>query len=379
MIRIINQAVLPKAFLASGLAAGIKKSGKLDLALFYSQTPAKAAALFTTNKIVAAPLIVCKKYLQHNKNFRAIVVNSGNANCFTGQAGIGDAQKMSALTAKALVVKNQEVLVSSTGVINKRLPMEKIRNSIPALARSLSDNGIDQAKAAIMTTDTFAKEKTARFSIGGKTVTICGVAKGAGMIAPTMATMLSFILTDAAITQKALQKALSMCVERSFNCITVDGCMSTNDSVIILANGAAGNKVIDKGANFDTFVNALYAICLDLAKMCVQDGEGATKFIEIKVSAAKNADDARRAALAIANSNLFKTAVFGENQNFGRIAAAVGASGASVSEIDLKFKVSPLKKRNVYVQVYLGKGKSSATVYTSDLTPEYIKINAEYN
>ena len=286
-----------------------------------------------------------------------------------------------------LGINPRDILVNSTGIIGKMLPIDKILNALPKLVAGLSQEGVDKAKKAIMTTDTFAKEITAKINIGNKAVTICGVAKGAGMIAPDMvhpersrgATMLAFIFTDANITQRALDIALKESVNNSFNCITVDGCMSTNDSVMLLSNGAAGNITIDAGKNLVLFLNALNTVCLELAKMIVKDAEGATKFIQICVDKAKNFTQAKKAALYIANSNLFKTAIYGENPNFGRIAAAVGASGIDVREEDLKIKASPLNKKDIYICVSINRGESSATVYTSDLTPEYIKINAEYN
>jgi len=379
MMRVQTKAILPIGFLASGVYSGIKKSGKPDLGLFYSRVPAKASCKFTTNTILAAPLIICKKYLQKNKKFQAIIVNSGNANCFTGNAGIVDAEATAKAAALELNIKKQGVLVSSTGIIGRRLPIAKIKRAIPELVAGLSESGIDKAKKAILTTDTFAKEISVKFNLGDKVITISGVAKGAGMIAPDMATMLAFILTDANITQDALNKALGICVGNSFNCITVDGCMSTNDSVIVLANGTADNALIDTGKNFNAFVNALGIACLELAKMIVKDAEGATKFIQIKVTKARNFEEARKVALNIANSNLFKTAMFGENPNFGRIAAGAGASGVHVREKDLKVKVSALNKRNINVEVSIKRGNASCVVYTSDLTPEYVKINAEYN
>lgn len=379
MTIIFKKAILPKGFKASGVASGIKKAGKLDLALFYSDFLAKSACLFTTNKIIAAPLKINKQHLKAGKSFKAIIVNSGNANCFTGKAGMKDAL----ITAKSLAAELREkkgnILVNSTGIIGKRLPVEKIKKAIPGLVGSLSVSGIDKAKKAIMTTDTFAKEITAKFNLGGKMVTICGVAKGAGMIAPNMATMLAFIMTDADITQNALNKALKASVEKSFNCITVDGCMSTNDSVMLLANGAANNSLIASGKDFAIFLMALKIVCLELAKMVIKDGEGASKFIQIKVRDAKSFQEARIIALAIANSNLFKTAVYGENPNFGRIAASIGACGVDIKEENLKIKVSSLDKKEVFIDVAIKRGKSCAVVYTSDLTPEYIRINAEYN
>jgi glutamate N-acetyltransferase/amino-acid N-acetyltransferase len=379
MIKIYKKAVLPQGFKANGIASGIRKLKKLDLALLYSLVPAKAACLFTTNKIQAAPIQISKRYLRENKKVRAIIVNSGNANCFTGAAGLRDAQEVSGALGNALGIKKKSILVSSTGIIGKRLPVQKIKKVIPGLIAGLSAGGIAKAKRAIMTTDTFAKELTVKFDIAGRRVTLCGIAKGAGMIAPDLATMLCFILTDANITQKAIEKALKIAVDNSFNCITVDGCMSTNDTVAILANAACGNDLIDTGKHFNLFVKVLSLVCLELAKMIVRDAEGATKFIRITVGQAKNFSEAKKAALGIANSNLFKTAVYGQNPNFGRIASAAGASGADLKEKDLKIKVSPLNKKEIDVCVSLNRGDSSAVVYTSDLTPRYIKINAEYN
>ena len=377
---IYRKAILPLGFKANALACGLKKSGKLDLALFYSQNPAKAVCLFTANKIQAAPLKVNKKYLKINKHFKAVIANSGNANCFTGIAGLKDAQDMSLFVAKTLGIKKDAVLVASTGIIGRRLELGKIKNALPQLVKGLSKNGINKAKKAIMTTDTFAKEITVKFNVGGKTVTICGIAKGAGMIAPNLATMLVFIFTDADISSGALKKALKIAAASSFNCITVDGCMSTNDMVILLANAEAKNKLIDTGKNFSVFSKALNTLCLKLAKMIVQDAEGATKFIQIKVENAKTSKEAKQVALSIANSNLFKTAIFASSKNIlGRTVAAVGASGVDIKERGLKIKYSPLKKKEVSINISLGRGKHSVIVYTSDLTYEYVKINAEYN
>ena len=379
-MKFYKKAILPLGFKANGLACGIKKSGKLDLALFYSQSPARASCKFTTNKIQAAPLKVNKKHLRINREYRAIIANSGNANCFTGDLGILDAQETVRALAEFMHINKTSVLAASTGIIGRRLTVYKIKNAIPNLVKGLSKNGIDKAKKAIMTTDKFAKEITVKFNLGGKTVTVCGVAKGAGMIAPDMATMLAFIFTDAQITQDALDKALTSAVEGSFNCITVDGCMSTNDSVIVLANGASKNTLIaQKSRHFPLFSQALNTACLELAKLIVTDAEGATKFIRIKVSGARNFSEAKKAALAIANSNLFKTAVYGQNPNFGRIVSSIGASGIEVKEEDLKIRVSSLKRKSIDVDVDIKRGFSCAVVYTSDLTPEYVRINAEYN
>ncbi|MCK9572670.1 MAG: bifunctional glutamate N-acetyltransferase/amino-acid acetyltransferase ArgJ [Candidatus Omnitrophica bacterium] len=375
----LNKAILPAAFQVNGVKCGIKKSKKLDLALFYSKVPAIASAKFTSNAILAAPLQVNLSQLKSSKYFQAVLVNSGNANCFTGKAGLLDAWLSVSLAAKELKINKKSVLVNSTGIIGKRLPIKKIARAIPGLCAGLSKNKTALAQQAIMTTDTFAKEVSVKFKVGKRMVTVCAVAKGAGMIAPNMATLLCFIFTDALITQPALDKALTAAVENSFNCITVDGCMSTNDTVIVLANGAAGNKLIDFKNNYAAFSQALNLVCLDLAKKVVQDAEGASKFIKIDVCTAKSKQEAKLVALAIANSDLFKTACFGENPNFGRIAAAVGASGIKVKEEKLKIDLGPLNKKEVNLKVCLGRGKESSTVYTCDLTGEYIKINAEYN
>ena len=379
-MKIYKKAILPLGFQANGVASGIKRSGKLDLALFYSGIPAKAACQFTSNKIQAAPVKITKKHLKKNKYFQAIIVNSGNANCFTGRRGLKDAEGTARILSKASGVKKNSILLASTGIIGKVLPLVKLKNSMPKLVQGLSAGGIDKAKIAILTTDTFAKEITVKFNIGSKIITVCGIAKGAGMIAPNMATMLCFILTDARITQRALSKALASCVDNSFNCITVDGCQSTNDTIITLANDAARNSLIDTDNKyFNLFLKALNIVCLELAKLIIKDAEGATKFIQIKVRKAKNFAQARQVALNIANSNLFKTAMYGENANFGRIIAAIGASGIAVEEKGIKIKVSPLNKKEINVDVSIKQGKACAVVYTSDLTCEYIKINAEYN
>lgn len=378
-MKLYKKAILPIAFKASAVASGLKKSKRLDLALFYSNIPAKAACKFTINRMLAAPLQINKRHLKDNGQFQAIIVNSGNANSFTGALGLKDAEETTRAVARALGIKKESILVNSTGIIGKRLEINKIIKATPQLISGLSKEGIDKAKVAIMTTDTFTKEITVKFNIGNKIVTICGVAKGAGMIAPNLATMLAFILTDANVTQKVLNKALRICVDNSFNCITVDGCMSTNDSLILLANGAAANDLIDEDNNFNLFVKALNIVCLELAKMIVRDAEGATKFIQIKVNHAKSFKEAQKIGLSIANSNLFKTAMYGENPNFGRIVASIGASGIDVKEKDLKIRVTNLNRKNIDVDVSVNRGKSCARVYTSDLAPEYIKINAEYN
>ena len=375
----VLKAILPAGFKANGISCGLKKSGKADLALLYSEFPAVASAKFTTNSIIAAPLVVSKTHLKSAGKFQAVLINSGNANCFTGKTGIRDAQASAGYVARKLKIAKNSVLVNSTGIIGKRLDILKIKRGIPALASGLSASGIHKAALAIMTTDTFTKEISLSLNLGGKLVHICAIAKGAGMIAPNMATMLCFIMTDAVISKQVLDKALGSAVEKTFNCISVDGCMSTNDMVLILANGVARNRIIAQGKDLRDFSKALEFICLGLAKMVVLDAEGATKFIQIDVCQAKNWQEAKKAALNIANSALFKTAVFGENPNFGRVAAAVGASGIGIKEEQLKIKLGSLKAKFVRLRVGLSAGKARCTVFTSDLTPEYIKINAAYN
>ena len=372
---------IPKGFKAGAVASGIKKRDKLDLALIFSEAPSKTAAMFTTNNFPAAPIKMCKEHLIKSRgNSQAVIVNSGNANSFTGQAGIKDAKVTAVLLAQRLSIDKKSVMVASTGIIGKRLPMDKIKMGMPLLIKDLSSTGIHKAARAIMTTDTFPKLASAEFNCGGKKVTVMGITKGAGMIAPNMATMLCFIITDAQIELGTLKAGLRAAVNNSFNCITVDGCMSTNDMVLAMANGCAANPVIRTGsASFKKFQDALSSVCLLLAKMMVIDGEGATKFIEIKVKGARNDAQAKKAALAVANSNLVKTAIYGENPNWGRIVCAIGASGIEVKEETLKVKFGSLAKKDIFIEADLNLGNGEAVVYTSDLTPEYIKINAEYN
>lgn len=381
-----NAVCQARGFRSSALACGLKKSRNLDLALIYSEVPAAACGMFTKNKFTAAPVKVSKEHLRA-KQAQAIVVNSANANCYTGKRGLRVALKTAHLTAKLLSLKDTWVLVASTGIIGRQLDFTKVKKALPVLVSSLGKNNGSKAARAIMTTDTKPKELAARINIDGKLVTIGAMAKGAGMIAPDMActersrsaTMLCFITTDGLIEYPALKTALQEAVNESFNMISIDGCMSTNDSVIILANGLAQNKLISlKDENFHKFKTALKKICLGLARMIVSDAEGASKFITIKVCGAKNSNEAKKAGLAIANSNLFKAAVYGENRNLGRIVAAVGASGVMLKE-DIIIECSPFKKRDISVKVDLKIGRGRAVVYTSDLTPEYVKINAKYN
>lgn len=381
-MKIINGGITqPKGFQANGIACGIKKSGKPDLSLIFSNVPCVAAAVYTKNSVKAAPLIVTKKHLM-NGTAQAIIANSGNANCFTGQNGLLTAMAMANETAKQLKIKSTDVLVASTGIIGKPLPIAKIKTGLPELINGLEHTtakGTDAAKA-IMTTDLMVKQIAVQFKIGKKDVTIAGCAKGSGMIEPNMATMFCFLTTDAAIEKRLLKKALIFSTDLSFNCITVDGCMSTNDMVSIMANGLAENELIKtEGSAFKDFCAALTYVCLDLAKKIVKDGEGAKKLLQITVDGAKTEKVARMAAKAIANSNLVKTAAYGKNANWGRIAAAVGSLGINITENDLVIKTKELVSKDIFIHVNIGKGHHSATILTCDLTEDYIKINGAYN
>lgn len=389
-----------EGFLAAGLYAGIKKNllGK-DLGLIFSEIPATAAGVFTTNKIKAACVTVSKEHLA-NKKAQAVIVNSGNANCCTGKEGLLDAEQMAAVAARMLGIKPADVLVASTGVIGKPLPMGKIINNVPQLVKRLSTKNNKDAAQAIMTTDTVKKEFAVRFKLDKNTITVGGMAKGSGMIHPNMATMLAFITTDAAISAAALKAALLESVEKSFNSISIDGDMSTNDMVLVLANAAAGNKPITPLTKtaFEKFSAALSKVTEALAKMIVKDGEGATKFIEVFVKGAKTQADAKLAARAVCNSPLVKTAIYGQDANWGRVAAAAGASKAEVclEKISICFGRAKvlnsgkpvvfdenvlkkiLSKKEIKITVDLGLGDASAKMWTCDFSEEYIRINARY-
>ena len=388
----------PAGFLASGVRAGIKEQGE-DLALIVSEHPASAAGVFTRNVVKAAPVLVDEVRLPR-ATARAIVVNSGNANACTGDAGRQDALLMASEVAGLLKVSEEDVLVASTGIIGKRLPMDKIISGIKEAREKLSDGGGPLAARAIMTTDTRPKTACVEFELRNKVIRIGGIAKGAGMICPNMATMLSFITTDAALAPDLLQECLSKSVETSFNCLTVDGDGSTNDSVIILANGAAGYPQFGAGsAELEAFQEALDFVTTSLAKQIAADGEGATKFVEIKVEGADSFDDARQVAKTIANSPLVKTAMFGKDPNWGRVLAAAGRAGVEFDPADVKLNFGPivliengeptgfseqqahdyLANREVAVLLRIGNGQGSATVWTCDFSYDYIRINAEYH
>jgi glutamate N-acetyltransferase/amino-acid N-acetyltransferase len=389
----------PQGFLATGVYAGIRKNPKkLDLCVIYSQIPAVAAGVSTLNQAKAAPVILTQKHLKQGL-LQAIVVNSGNANACTGKLGMQHAKQMAVTAAQELQIATNKVAVASTGVIGVNLPIEKITKGIRAAILKLSLNG-DAAAQAILTTDTYEKSIAIEIQLAGKTVRIGGIAKGSGMIHPNMATMLGFITTDVAITQPALQHALSLINQITFNMITVDGDSSTNDMVIVLANGAAKNKKINciEQADFQIFFDALLFVCTHLAKQIVKDGEGATKLIEVQVHGAITMRDAQLAARAVCRSPLVKTAIFGEDANWGRIASAVGASGATLDPdrlcIDLcgfqllKYGkplffeedcvLELLKQNSVSIKINLGIGAAHATAWGCDLTYDYVKINASY-
>jgi glutamate N-acetyltransferase/amino-acid N-acetyltransferase len=355
------------------------------------------SGMFTTNKIKAAPVKLDMKRIKTGKG-QAIIVNSGNANACSGDQGMRDAREMAAIAASSLNLKESSVYVCSTGVIGTPMPMERIRPKIGELVSNLGRATIDDTAVAIMTTDTFPKIVSKRIKIGGKAVTVSGICKGAGMICPNMATMLCFIMTDASVEKSALDAALKSAVRKSFNRITIDGDMSTNDTVLVMANGMAGNELIGKKSPaFVSFAAALAAVSYELGRLIVQDGEGATKFVEIEIKNARNDADAEKGAFAIANSILVKTALYGNDANWGRLMAALGYSGISIKEekIDISLngvKIASkglgtgrdkeanekLRGREIKIVIDLHLGKGSAKVLTCDLTEDYVKINAEY-
>lgn len=399
MMKSINGAITaPRGFLAAGVRCGIKKQGS-DLALVYSEKPAVCAALFTTNVVKAAPVIVSMERAKSGKA-QAIVANSGNANACTGQRGIKDAVRMSEITADALRISLDDVLVCSTGVIGHFLPMDKIEKGIREAALDISVNGGPDAARAIMTTDTRPKMIAYEFEIGGVPVRIGGIAKGSGMICPNVATMFAFITTDAAIDAATLRDCLVSASARTFNSLTVDGDGSTNDTVIVLANGAAGNRLISSdGDDLQIFQSALDRVAEDLAREIARDGEGATKLVEIVVQNSRSYADAKAAAMTIANSPLVKTAIFGQDPNWGRVLAAAGRSGVTFDpdKVDLYFgdvKImqngaplnvpteearKPMLGDELIITLDLKVGEASARVFTCDLSYDYVKINAEYH
>jgi len=386
-------------FQFSGISAGIKKNGKKDLALIYSEVPAQVAGVFTTNHVKAAPVQFGMKRI-HKGLGQAVIINSGNANACTGSQGLKDTKKMASWVAKGLGIDERLIFVASTGVIGVPLPLGRIEDGIPKLIQSLSPDGWLDAVEAIMTTDAFPKIEVATCRIKGKEVKLCGMAKGAGMIRPNMATMLSFLVTNANIKAPLLQRMLQEVVDVTYNCITVDGDTSTNDTVLLLANGMSGSpQLTEMGRDGEIFLAMLKQVCKNLATSIVKDGEGATKLIEILVQGARSEEDAKRVAYTIAHSPLVKTAFFGEDANWGRILCAIGYSGVPINpnRIDLFFDQAPIvkngmgvgppleakaakviKKKSFQVTVDLHQGKRQFSVLTTDLSFDYVKINASY-
>ncbi|MBA5873038.1 MAG: bifunctional glutamate N-acetyltransferase/amino-acid acetyltransferase ArgJ [Nitrospira sp. CR1.2] len=391
----------PIGFRAAGVYSGIKKKKKqqLDLALVVSDCEGPVAGVFTTNQIVAAPVILDRLHLKQGVG-RAFFINSGNANACTGPEGMEAAEAMAQLAATALSCAPHTIFVGSTGVIGQPLPMAHIRNALPALAARVTRRGGADAAAAIMTTDLKPKQVAVRAHIGGNTVTIGGMAKGSGMIHPNMATMLGYVTTDAAIGQRALQSALKQAVDQSFNCITVDGDTSTNDTVLCLANGMAGNRPIKPGsADFTRFCAMLETVCRTLALKICWDGEGVTKVVRVEVTGAASTKAAKQIAQTVATSNLVKTALFGGDANWGRVMAALGRAGVPIdpSRISLQFGGIPMVRKGLglgraaerqltkvfrakefTILIDLAQGMARAHMWTTDLSYEYVRINASY-
>jgi glutamate N-acetyltransferase/amino-acid N-acetyltransferase len=388
----------PLGFVAAGVAAGLKKTGRPDVMLLFSTEPANAAAVFTTNQVVAAPVVLSREHVADGR-LRAAVANAGNANACTGTRGMADARAMAGEAARVLGVAASDVLVASTGVIGVPMPIERVLAGIGEAAKRLEGTPADSAAEAIMTTDTFPKQVGLTVEAQGRRYTVGGMAKGSGMIRPDLATMLAFVTTDAPLTARACREALTAAAHTSFNRITVDGETSTNDTCLLMANGAAGGPTIDAdGEAFAAVAGAVADVCGELARMMVRDGEGATKFITVNVRGAVTTADAEIDAMAIANSLLFKCAIFGGDANWGRAASAVGASKAKVDPdlIEISFAgvvtcrngtavpfdetvvAAALAEPDVEVVVDLHLADGDAVVWTCDLTYDYVRINADY-
>ena len=389
----------PAGFLAAGIHCGIKKNRLLDLSLVTSTAPGPIAGVFTTNRLPAAPVQLDRLHLQRGIG-QAILVNSGNANACTGAQGLADAEEMAFLVAQRLNIEYCSVFVGSTGVIGQLLPMDRIRRGVPALIARARRAGGREAARAILTTDLTTKEVAVSGRIGGRPVTVGGMAKGSGMIHPDMATMLAYITTDAVIDRRTLQGALTAAVSTTFNCISVDGDMSTNDTVLCLANGLAGNAVVRTGSpEAEAFQTLLYHVCTTLAMRICRDGEGVTKVVQIVVRGAKTEADAKQVAKTIGTSCLVKTALFGEDANWGRIVAAIGRAGVAIDpdRLHLAFDGAPIvkdgtglgpsaeraisrivRRKEFSIAVDLGLGEAVARLWTTDLSYDYVKINASY-
>jgi glutamate N-acetyltransferase/amino-acid N-acetyltransferase len=389
----------PLGFEAAGIHCGIKKPGILDLALVVSTVSGPIAGVFTKNQVAAAPVLLDRLHLRRRQG-RAIIVNSGNANACTGAVGLAAARVMATTIAQGLSIPAHQVFVGSTGVIGRVLPIDRIKAGIPALMARLSSWGGPQAAQAILTTDLRPKTVVVRGKIGGKIVTIGGMAKGSGMIHPNMATMLAYLTTDAAIAPEALQAALKTAVDQSFNCITVDGDTSTNDTVLCLANGLAKNPLIRQGTpHYRSFTQLLTRASEQLALAICRDGEGVTKVVKVLVTGAATVTAAKRVAATIATSNLVKTALFGEDANWGRVMGAIGRSGVPIDpdKVAVRFdnvimvkrgmgvglaaerKIAQVFKRKEFtIAVDLGSGRAQAHMWTTDLSYDYVRINASY-
>ena len=389
----------PKGFSAAGVKAGIKKSGNPDLAVIYTKTEAVVAGTFTQNQVAAAPVFASKKVVATG-TAHAVVSNSGCANACTGAVGDADAKKTQEVAAAALGCNPLDVIVGSTGVIGVPLPMDKVEAGVKQAVSELDPDGSEKAANAIITTDTHTKSCSTTITVGGKEVRFGAIAKGSGMIRPNMATMLCYITTDLAIDQKLLQEALSTVVETTFNMISIDGDMSTNDMVIVMANGEAGNaKITEKGADYDKVVEVLHAISEGMAERIASDGEGATKFLKIHVHCTKNFPDAKTVGMAVANSPLVKTAFFGEDPNWGRVICAVGYAGVPMdpektvvsfggipvyahgvgANADKDALAKAMAEHVIVIDIDLADGPEEATVFSCDFSYEYVKINGEYH
>ena len=389
----------PQGFKAAGVKAGIKKSGNLDLAVIYTEREAAVAGVFTQNAVAAAPVHVSKDAVKNGKA-HAVVANAGCANACTGEQGMKDARAMASIAAKELGCDAGEVIVASTGVIGVHLPMDKMEAGIKKAVSELSETGSVNAGNAIITTDTYSKACATEVEIGGKPVRFGAIAKGSGMIQPNMATMLCFITTDAAIDGKLLQEALSEITEVSFNMISVDGDMSTNDMVTVMANGAAGNpKITEKDGDYKKFYDVLLAICQGLSQRIAADGEGATKFLTIHVTGTKSFADAKTIGMSVAKSPLVKTAFFGEDPNWGRVICAVGYAGIPMdpektvvkfggipvyahgvrAEYDGEALRKVMSEHDIVIDIDMGEGTQEATIWSCDFSYEYVKINGEYH
>jgi glutamate N-acetyltransferase / amino-acid N-acetyltransferase len=379
MKKIDGGVLAAKGFRAGAAAAGIKSDGSLDVALVWSDTPALTAAIFTQNSVVAAPVQLSQRHCRDHK-VRAIAVNSGNANCMTGATGKLHAKQMALNTGRLLDIDASEVLIASTGIIGRPLPIDKVQAGLQMAFDSQSPSAGNDFAKAIMTTDTGPKNVAYACEIDSKRIVIGGCAKGSGMMQPNMATMLSFLTSDVAISPELLGKALKEAARTTFNTITVDGCTSTNDTLALMTNGQAGNpQIVEEDAGYVIFLETLRQACLDLALMIVRDGEGATILITVRVDGAENYDQAKLIAYVVANSPLVKTAAHGKTGNWGRIAQAVGTLGLAITEDSLDITASSPADDALDITITIKLGAASATVYTCDLSKEYVDINVEYN